>query len=259
MRIVRASHRDATFYGVIEGDTIDVLHGTPYLDGVQPTGRRVLRADVTLLAPLEPRGKIIGIGLNYPKPGDADAGGAASKPDWPLVFLKANSSVVGPEDAVELPADEGEIWHEGELAVIIGRRTWGVSIDEAANAVFGCTIADDVSARDRMYAETQWDRAKGFDTFCPLGPVIETGLNTDGYAIRTFVDGDLRKQGHTRDLLFSVPELISYLSRSWTLEPGDMILTGTPAGFGAITPGQRVDIEVDGIGVLSHGVIPRPS
>lgn len=257
MRIVRATHDGATFFGAVEGDMIDVLNGIPYLDGIEPSGRRVQLSEAALLAPLEPHGKIIGIGLNYPKPGGPDANGAASRPDRPLVFLKANSSVVGPDDTVHLPADEGEIWHEGELAVIIGRRTRRVSIDEAAEAVFGCTIADDVSARDRMYAETQWDRAKGFDTFCPLGPAIETGLNPEGYAIRTFVDGDPRKEGHTRDLLFSVPELISYLSKTWTLEPGDVILTGTPAGDGAISPGQRVDIEVDGIGVLSHPVIAR--
>ena len=257
MRIVRVSHDGATFFGAVNGDMIDVLHGIPYLDGIEPSGRRVPWADATVLAPLEPRGKIIGIGLNYPKPVGPGGREQVSRPDRPLVFLKATSSVVGPDDAVELPAGEGEIWHEGELAVIIGRRTRGVSIDAAAEAVFGCTIADDVSARERMYAETQWDRAKGFDTFCPLGPAIEIGLRSEGYGIRTYVNGDLRKEGHTRDLLFSVPELISYLSHTWTLEPGDVILTCTPAGNGAITPGVRVDIEVDGIGVLSHPVIAR--
>lgn len=258
MRIIRAEHAGTTFFGSIEDDLVEILHGVPYRDGIVRSGRRVPLADVALLAPLAPSGKIIGIGLNYPKPGEARAGGdRAPRPERPLVFLKANSSVVGPHDVVELPEVEGEVWHEGELAVIIGRRARQVSVDDAVEAVFGCTIADDVSARDEMYAEVQWDRAKGYDTFCPLGPAIETGLDPGGYAIRTYVDGELRKQGHTRDLLFSVPELISYLSRSWTLEPGDMILTGTPAGPGAIFPGQSVRIEVDGIGTLSHDVIAR--
>lgn len=259
MRIIRAEHAGSIVFGSVEEDLVEILHGIPYQDGIVRSGRRVPLADVALLAPLAPSGKIIGIGLNYPKPGEARADGdMPPRPERPLVFLKANSSVVGPGAAVELPPVEGEVWHEGELAVIIGRRTRQVSVDEAAEAVFGCTIADDVSARDQMYAEVQWDRAKGYDTFCPLGPAIETGLDPDGYAIRTYVDGELRKAGHTRDLLFSVPELISYLSQSWTLEPGDMILTGTPAGHGAVSPGQSVRIEVEGIGTLSHEVIARP-
>lgn len=259
MRIIRAEHAGTIFFGSVDGDLVEILHGIPYRDGIEPSGRRVRLADVSLLAPVRPLGKIIGVGLNYPKPADAETDEWRSlRPERPLIFLKANSSVVGPDVAVELPPVEGEIWHEGELAVIIGRRTRQVSIDDAADAVFGCTIADDVSARDQMYAEVQWDRAKGYDTFCPLGPAIETGLDPKGHLIRTYVDGELRKEGHTRELLFSVPELISYLSQSWTLEPGDVILTGTPAGCGAVSAGQSVRIEVDGIGSLSHRVIARP-
>lgn len=258
MRIVRARHDGEDFYAVVDGSGIEVLYGVPYVDGIHPSGKHLEPREFTLLAPVAPRGKIIGIGLNYPKPGLGDEVGAApARPERPIVFLKANSSVIGPGEAVQLPPVEGEIWHEGELAVVIGRRTRMASVAEAEEAIFGCTIADDVSARDQMYAEVQWDRAKGYDTFCPLGPAIETGFDAAGYAIRTYVDGELRKEGHTRDLLFSVPELISYLSHSWTLGPGDLILTGTPAGDGTITPGQQVDIEIDGIGTLSNPVVAR--
>jgi 2-keto-4-pentenoate hydratase/2-oxohepta-3-ene-1,7-dioic acid hydratase in catechol pathway len=189
------------------------------------------------------------IGMNYAAHKEELAPGTS---DRPVIFLKPNTSVVGPGDAIQIPPVEGRIVHEGELAIVIGRIAKQVPASRAHEVIFGYTIANDVSARDEMFADGQWARAKGFDTFCPLGPVIETELDVSNLEIQTFVDGEPRRHGNTRDLIHKIPEIIEYVSDIWTLLPGDVILTGTPAGLGGFVDGQTVDITIEGIGTLSN-------
>ncbi|MET0590240.1 MAG: fumarylacetoacetate hydrolase family protein [Naasia sp.] len=237
-------------YGILDEDELVVLTGDPMFAGYDTTGERVPLASVKLLAPVIPRSKVVCVGLNYAAHKDEMA--QAVPADHPLIFLKPNTSVVGPGDAIRIPPVEGRVVHEGELAVVIGRIGKQVPKERALDIVFGYTIANDVSARDQMLADGQWARAKGYDTFCPIGPVIETELDTSNLEISTFVDGEPRRHGNTKDLIFGIPEIIAYVSDVFTLLPGDLILTGTPAGLGGFVDGQTVDITIDGIGTLSN-------
>jgi 2-keto-4-pentenoate hydratase/2-oxohepta-3-ene-1,7-dioic acid hydratase in catechol pathway len=169
-----------------------------------------------------------------------------------LLFLKPNTSIIGPGDTIQIPPVEGRIVHEGELAVVIGSVAKRVKAADYKDVIFGYTIANDVSARDQMFADGQWARAKGYDTFCPIGPVIETELDISSLEIQTYVDGEPRRHGNTKDLLHSIAEIIEYASDVWTLLPGDLILTGTPAGLGGFVDGQTIDITIEGIGTLSN-------
>lgn len=236
-------------FGIVDEDELVVLAGDPMFAGFETTGQRVRLEDAKLLAPVIPRSKVICVGMNY----------AAHKADMhaatlnnPLIFLKPNTAVVGPGDEIVIPPVDGRIVHEGELAVVIGRVAKLVSASDAMDCVFGYTIANDVSARDVMFADGQWARAKGYDTFCPLGPWIETELDISALEIQTFVDGEKRRHGNTSEMLYKVPEIIEFASSVWTLLPGDVICTGTPAGLGGFTDGQRVDITIEGIGTLSN-------
>jgi 2-keto-4-pentenoate hydratase/2-oxohepta-3-ene-1,7-dioic acid hydratase in catechol pathway len=241
-------------YGILDtnDDGIDeyvVLAADPMFAGFETTGERVPAAGAKLLAPVIPRSKVICVGLNYPEH-KADMGDIG--PRSPLLFLKPNTSVIGPGDTIQIPPVEGRIVHEGELAVVIGSIAKRVRAEDASSVIFGYTIANDVSARDQMFADGQWARAKGYDTFCPLGPVIETELDAGNLEIQTFVDGEKRRHGNTRDMIHSVAEVIEYASDVWTLLPGDVICMGTPAGLGGFTDGQTVDITIEGIGTLSN-------
>jgi 2-keto-4-pentenoate hydratase/2-oxohepta-3-ene-1,7-dioic acid hydratase in catechol pathway len=236
-------------YGILDDNELVVLAGDPMFSGYDTTGERIALADAKLLAPVIPRSKVVCVGLNY---AEHKAEMDIAAPTNPLIFLKPNTSVIGPEDDIQIPPVEGRIVHEGELAIVIGRIAKRVKAADAADYIFGYTIANDISARDQMFADGQWARAKGYDTFCPLGPVIETEIDPGNLAIQTFVDGEPRRQGNTRDMLHKVPELIEYISDVWTLLPGDVILTGTPAGLGGFVDGQRVDITIEGIGTLSN-------
>ncbi|WBU39269.1 fumarylacetoacetate hydrolase family protein [Homoserinibacter sp. YIM 151385] len=240
---------DGPRYGIVDGEDLAVLVGDPMLMPYEPTGERVPLAEAKLLAPVIPRSKVVCVGMNY----------AAHRkemghegPDTPLIFLKPNTSVVGPGDAIRIPPVEGRIVHEGELAIVIGHVAKQVKKENWRDVVFGYTIANDVSARDQMFADGQWARAKGYDTFCPLGPWIETELDPADLEIQTWVDGEPRRHGRTSDLLHKIPELIEYISDVWTLLPGDVILTGTPDGVGGFLDGQTVDIRIEGIGTLSN-------
>jgi 2-keto-4-pentenoate hydratase/2-oxohepta-3-ene-1,7-dioic acid hydratase in catechol pathway len=242
VKIARFSTGSDPRFGILdeEEDHLVVLSGDPMFSGYQTTGERVPLADARLLAPVIPRSKVVAVGRNY----RAHA--------TPLIFLKPNTSVVGPDDAIRLPADSEQVEHEGELAVVIGRITRDVSVEDAHRSIFGYTIGNDVTARDIQHSESQWARAKGYDTFCPLGPVIETEGAFEDALIETRVDGELRQSGRTSEMVHSVPELIAFASRVWTLLPGDVILTGTPAGVGPFTDGQVVEVSIEGIGTLSN-------
>lgn len=249
MKIARFSHDQAIRYGIIDDADLVVLDGDPLYSGFEPTGERVPLADAVLLAPVIPRSKVVAVGKNY-RDHAAEMGGEA--PTEPLLFLKPNTSVVGPGDAVVFPKQSERIDFEGELAIVIGGVAKNVSAERADEVIFGYTVANDVTARDLQESDGQWARAKGFDTFCPLGPYIETEFSFDGATIETRVDGEVRQHAPLSDMVHSIGAIVEYASAVWTLLPGDVILTGTPAGVGPFTDGQVVEVEVSGIGILRN-------
>ncbi|WP_129359834.1 MULTISPECIES: fumarylacetoacetate hydrolase family protein [Micrococcaceae] len=251
MRIARFTAEDQLFYGRVDGEdgqeTLTVLAGDPFYTGINPTEKTYPIADVRLVAPIIPRSKVVGVARNWNEHA-SELGNQA--PTSPQFFLKPNTSVVGPGDPVTLPDFSEEISYEAELAVVIGRMCKSVPIERVPEVVFGYTCGNDLTARDLQKTDLQWARAKGFDGSCPLGPWIETELDTDDLPIKSWVDGELKQDGTTRDMIFGVAELVSRISDAFTLLPGDVILTGTPAGVGLVEDGQEVEIEVGGIGAL---------
>ena len=222
-------------------------------DGIITTGRSfALAPQVAPLAPVAP-GKIICVGLNY-----AHHAAEMSKavPEQPLLFMKPPSAVIGPRETIELPPSSQEVHHEGELAIVIGKTARRVAEADAARHILGYTCANDVTARDIQRAENRYTRAKGFDTFCPLGPALILARDFDpaAHAVTCRVNGEVRQQSGIDDLIFAIPHLISFISHVMTLHPGDVILTGTPSGVGALLDGDVVDVEIDGIGTLQNRV-----
>jgi 2-keto-4-pentenoate hydratase/2-oxohepta-3-ene-1,7-dioic acid hydratase in catechol pathway len=208
----------------------------------------------TLLPPVEP-GKIICVGRNYR---DHAAEMGNDIPTEPLLFFKPISSLLAPGAAIEIPTISERVDYEGELAVVIGKRLRNLKAEEdARDYIHGYTIVNDISARDLQKKDGQWTRAKGFDTFCPVGPVVSTALDptTTPVTVETRLNGDLRQRGSSADLIFPIPELLRYISAFMTLEPGDLLSTGTPAGVGPIQPGDHVEVTIPGIGTLSNPVV----
>jgi 2-keto-4-pentenoate hydratase/2-oxohepta-3-ene-1,7-dioic acid hydratase in catechol pathway len=210
-------------------------------------------ADVRLLAPILPT-KIVAVGRNYAEHA-AEMGGDA--PAEPLIFLKPSTAVIGPGDPIACPRQSERVDFEGELAVVVGRVCRDVTEESAYDAVLGYTCANDVTARDLQKRDGQWSRAKGFDSFCPLGPWIETDLDPADVAISTRLGADTRQRARTTQLLHSVGELLAYVSAAMTLLPGDVVLTGTPAGVGPMRPGDEVTVAIEGIGALTNPVAAR--
>ncbi|RPF25673.1 fumarylacetoacetate hydrolase family protein [Georgenia muralis] len=256
MRIARFTTGEDPRYGILDEDSDElvVLRSDPIFAGLETTGERVALDTVRLLSPVIPRSKVIGIGRNY---ADHAAEMGHEVPAEPLVFLKPNTSVIGPDDPIVLPPWSREVHHEAELAVVISRLCKYVPAAKVQDVIFGYTVANDVTARDVQATDAQWTRAKGFDTSCPLGPYLAVDLDVSDLAVRARVDGVVRQDGRTSDLVHKVPELIEYVSSIFTLLPGDVILTGTPAGVGPIEVGQRVEVEVEGIGSFSNPVVRR--
>lgn len=253
MRLVRYRLGREVAYGAVTGDRVRRLESGPW----EPLrlGVDVAAVDeVELLAPCCPS-KIVAVGRNYAAHA---AEHDAEVPVEPLIFLKPPSAVIGPGAAIVYPAHLSEcVDHEAELAVVIGRRTRYVRREEAFDFVQGYTCANDVTARDLQQRDGQWTRSKGFDTFCPLGPWIVTDLDVADLAIRCLVNGEVRQQSRTSLMLFPVDELIAYVSAVMTLEPGDVILTGTPAGVSPLQLGDQVTVEIEGIGSLTNEVVGR--
>jgi 2-keto-4-pentenoate hydratase/2-oxohepta-3-ene-1,7-dioic acid hydratase in catechol pathway len=237
----------------LEAGTVAVLTEYPMFSPVEFTGERWALPDVRLLAPVRP-GKVVCIGKNYADHA-REMGGEA--PERPLLFLKPGTSVIGVFDPIRMPAESERVDYEGELAVVIGLPATDVSRERALEHIFGYTCANDVTARDLQMADGQWTRAKGYDTFCPLGPWIETVLDPADLPIRTVLDGEVRQESRTSLLLHDVPTLIAYISHVMTLLPGDVILTGTPSGVGPVRDGQSVSVTIDGIGTLTNPVTLR--
>ncbi|MDY5600401.1 MAG: fumarylacetoacetate hydrolase family protein [Schaalia hyovaginalis] len=251
-----AEGEDEPRFGVLAEDSEEILElaSAPFPSGAQATGRAYALDSARLLAPVAAPSKIIGIGKNYADHA-REMGGEA--PDQPVIFLKPSTSIIGPDDPIIRPAWSDEVHHEGELAVVIKTLAKDVPVEEADRVVLGYTIANDVTARDIQRTDAQWTRAKGFDTACPLGPWItaDPRLNVDDLRVTTRVDGQTRQDDTTAHMITPVRELISYVSSVFTLLPGDVIITGTPAGVGPIRAGQRVEVEIEGIGVLSNPVV----
>ncbi|MGZ0710593.1 fumarylacetoacetate hydrolase family protein (plasmid) [Coraliomargarita sp. W4R53] len=249
MRVARFSHQEAIKFGIVDETDLVVLAGDPMFAGFEPTGERVPLADAALLAPVIPRSKVVCVGRNY---ADHAAELGNELPAEPLLFFKPNTAVVGPGDAIVRPKQSSLTSFEGELAVVIGKIAKNVPVESALDYVFGYTIANDITARDLQKTDGQWARAKGFDTFCPLGPAIETEFSFDDVRIKTSLNGEVKQDGPISDMIFSVAEIIAYASAAFTLLPGDVILTGTPAGVGPFVAGDMIDVEITGLGRLRN-------
>ncbi len=269
MRIARFTAGEDPTYGVVTGDVdefgqpaedtvVVALAGDPLYVGVKLLEEEHKLEDVRLLAPVLPRSKVVAVGKNYADHA-AEMGGEV--PEEPLLFLKPNTSVVGPGDPIFYPRQSEEVHYEGELAVVIGRICRDVPAAKATDVIHGYTVANDVTARDLQRKDVQFTRAKSFDSFCPLGPWIETDLDPNDFAegrrIQTHLNGELKQDGSTKDLVFGIPELVEYVTSVMTLLPGDVILTGTPAGVGPMEPGDEVEVSVEGIGNLTNKVAMR--
>ncbi len=249
MKLVRYRFGDEIATGFVEDETVRGLRGTFFEDPV-PSGQEIVLEHVRLLAPVIPS-KIVAIARNYPKHA-AEMGNAV--PDVPMLFLKPSTSVIGPGDPIPLPEGPSRVDHVAVLAVVIGRLCRRVTEEEAPKYVLGYTCANDVTARDWQQSDGQWARAKGSDGFCPLGPWIETELDPSDLEVSSRVNGEPRQSGRTSTLVFSPAWLIAHITRTITLLPGDVVLTGTPPGVGPMRPGDRVEVEVEGIGVLGNTV-----
>ncbi|MGC5010978.1 fumarylacetoacetate hydrolase family protein [Streptosporangium sp. DT93] len=257
MRIARFSTGDGVGFGVVEGgpgeEFVAGISGHPF-GPIQFTGERFSLSQVKLIAPMLPS-KVVAIGRNYADHAK-EMGGEV--PDEPLVFLKPSTSVIGTGEAIAYPTSLSQrVDYEGELAVVIGRLCREVPRERAHEVVFGYTCANDVTARDLQKKDVQFTRAKGFDTFCPLGPWIQTELDPSDVAIVTSVNGEVRQSSRTSKLMYDIPALIAHVSAVMTLIPGDVILTGTPEGVGPLSVGDEVSVFVEGIGTLSNRVVPR--
>ncbi len=269
MRICRFSTGEEPRFGVVTGevdefgqpsdDSVVVpLAGDPLYVGIKLVDEEYKLSDVRLLAPVIPRSKVVGIGRNYAAHA-AEMGN--DLPTEPMLFLKPNTTVIGPGDPIYYPPQTSNLHFEGELAVVIGRICRDVPAEQATDVIFGYTIANDVTARDLQKSDVQFTRAKGFDSFCPLGPWIETDLDpqdfADGRAVQTHLNGDVKQDGSTADMVFDVPTLVAHVSSVMTLLPGDLILTGTPEGVGPMQVGDEVEISIAGIGALTNPVALR--
>jgi 2-keto-4-pentenoate hydratase/2-oxohepta-3-ene-1,7-dioic acid hydratase in catechol pathway len=258
MRIARFTTGDEPRFGVVgtgdEEGVIAALVGDPLYQGIEPTGERVAVDDVRLLAPVIPRSKVVCVGRNY---ADHAAELGNDVPEEPLLFLKPNTSVIGPGDPISYPRQSQDVHYEGELAVVIRRICRDVPAQRARDVILGYTVGNDVTARDLQKKDVQFTRAKGFDSFCPLGPWIETDLDAGDVEVTTTLNGDVRQRGRTSQMIFDVPTLIAHITSVMTLLPGDVVLTGTPAGVGPMRPGDDVAVSVQGIGTLTNKVVSR--
>ncbi|MEV4975194.1 fumarylacetoacetate hydrolase family protein [Streptomyces scopuliridis] len=260
MRIARFSIDGNVAFGAVEGDgsgdpaglVLDIIKGIPYAD-FELSGTKVPLSKVRLLPPVIGN-KILGIGRNYADHA-AELGNAV--PEVPVVFLKPTTSLIGTGDAIEYPSFSQEVHYEAELAVVIGRMCREVPRERVKDVIFGYTCANDITARDAQRSENQWSRAKGFDTSCPLGPWVETDLDPSDLTLQCTVNGEQRQLGRTSEMIRSIEDVIVHITEAMTLLPGDVILTGTPAGVGPLSVGDEVAVTIEGIGTLTNKVIKR--
>ncbi len=250
MKIVRFAAGGKVRYGILGSQSIQVIEGTPFRS-IRSTDQHYRPGEVKLLSPCVPS-KVVCLGLNYLSHAEETN---APLPKTPLIFLKPSTSVIGTGDKIVYPAMSSRVDYEGELGVVMKKRAWHVLAGDALDYVLGYTCFNDVTARDLQSADGQWTRAKGFDTFAAVGPCIETELDPGSAGVETFLNGELKQQGNTSDLIYSVPELISFVSSVMTLLPGDIIATGTPSGIGPMHPGDTVEVRIGSIGTLRNYVV----
>ena len=255
MRFVRYQTRQSPpGYGWLLEDQIGPVEGSPFGDFRRQEATLPL-AEVQLLAPTLPP-KILCVGRNFVAHAKEHG---AEVPEVPMLFLKPPSAVIGPGETILLPPQSRQVEHEAELAVVIGKRGRWIPTEQALEHVLGYTIANDVTARDLQRRDGQWSRAKGFDTFCPIGPWIETDFDPADAMITCHVNQDMRQMSSTRDMVFQIRQLIAFASSVMTLEPGDLLLTGTPAGVGPLLPGDMVEVTIEGLGALRNPVAAEAS
>jgi 2-keto-4-pentenoate hydratase/2-oxohepta-3-ene-1,7-dioic acid hydratase in catechol pathway len=251
MKIYRFKHGDLIAHGVLREEILYPVTGSIF-DQFQFEDRGIPIGEVMLLPPVEPS-KIVAVGLNYR---DHAAERGSPLPDEPLLFIKPSTAVIGPHDMIMYPRMSKRVDYEGELACVIKKKAYQLNErDRAEDYILGYTCFNDVTARDLQDKDKQFTRAKSFDTFAAVGPCIATGLDPSRLNIKTFLNGKLRQSSNTRNLIFSIPFLVCFISNIMTLLPGDIITTGTPAGIGPMQPGDRVDIQIEGIGTLSNQVL----
>ncbi|MEY3185723.1 MAG: hypothetical protein RLZZ581_335 [Actinomycetota bacterium] len=261
MRIVRFAPPEGSklgadpHFGILEDDkTIRAIASDPLYAGVFPEDDRFSIDDVRLLAPVIPRSKVVCVGKNYADHA-AEMGGEV--PSEPIIFIKPNTSVIGPNEIIQWPSTSERIDHEAELAVVISKICKEVPKEKAQDVIFGYTLANDVTARDLQKKDGQWSRAKGFDTFCPLGPWIDTEFKPGSQLVTAHVDGELKQSAPLSDMVFNVPFIIEFVTKVMTLLPGDVILTGTPSGIGPMNAGGEVVVSIEGLGSLRNRVSKR--
>ncbi len=253
MKIVRMKAGDDIAYGVADAEGVVVYKGSPFV-AWEPTETVVPWPSVSLLSPVIPT-KVLCVGKNYEDHVDEMDG---EIPEEPLIFMKPATSVIGQNAAVIHPRISKEVHHEAELAMVISRPARNIRAEDASRYIFGYTAANDVTARDLQAKDAQWTRAKGFDTFCPLGPAIETELDPlERLAVICRVNGEVRQAGFTSDMVFGVAEILEYITSFMTLLPGDVVLTGTPSGVSKVEPGDVMEVEIDGIGTLTNRVVSQ--
>jgi len=252
MKIAKFAYKGVPAWGLVDGPELVLFKGHPLFNNYETSGDRLPLKDVQLMPPVLPTTKILCIGKNYE---DHASEMGLGIPTEPLIFFKPTSALIGPEESIVIPSKiTTDVDPEGELVIVIGQLAKNVSEEDAMDYVWGFTIGNDVSARDIQDRDGQWARAKGFDTFCPLGPWIETEFVPEGQVLETRVDGEIRQRSATDKMIFGIPRIIAHVTAAMTLLPGDVIFTGTPAGVGRIEPGNVVEIEIEGIGVLRNPV-----
>jgi 2-keto-4-pentenoate hydratase/2-oxohepta-3-ene-1,7-dioic acid hydratase in catechol pathway len=261
MRIVRFTPAESAglgsdpLFGVLNDENqILVLRGDPIYSGIVPTSSKVALDDVRLLAPTIPRSKVVCVGKNY---ADHAKEMDSEVPEEPVIFIKPNTSVIGPNDTIKWPRITDRVDFEGELAIVIGRICKDISAQNYKDVIYGYTIANDVTARNIQKKDGQWARAKGFDTFCPLGPWVETEFEVSDQKIQTQLNGEVKQLEPLTSMIFKIPQIIEFITSAMTLLPGDVILTGTPAGIGPMPEGGEVSVSIDGLGTLTNKVSAR--
>jgi len=261
MRIIRFSAPEKLgvgtdpLFGVLnDQDAILVLRGDPIYSGIVPVEKSLNLSDVKLLAPVIPRSKVVCIGKNY---ADHAAEMDSEVPTEPIIFIKPNTSVIGPNETIIWPRMSERIDYEAELAIVIGRICKEVPASKAKDVIYGYTLANDVTARDLQKKDGQWSRAKGFDTFCPLGPWIETDFIPGDQNITATLNGEVKQSSMLSEMIFKVPQIVEFVTNVMTLLPGDVILTGTPAGIGPMPSGASITVAIDGLGALTNKVSSR--
>ncbi len=249
MKVVRFTAGKKTQYGILSGESIQAIDDKPYRR-LRTINHHYQLSEVKLLSPCIPT-KIVCLGLNYHSHVEEIG---ATLPNAPLIFLKPSTAVIGPEASIIYPASSTRVDYEGELAVVIKKPVWRVAMKDALDYVLGYTCFNDVTARDLQRQDKQWTRAKGFNTFAAIGPCIETELDPENVGVETYLNGELKQRGNTRDLIYPIPQLINFISNVMTLLPGDIIATGTPSGIGPMHPGDMVEIKIEPIGTLRNYV-----